>query len=365
MAQTAPVIDLDRHVIEPDGFWREAFRSADAQRMRAAFWVEGEGTGARAWLNGEPIAAYPPGARRSPGARPGGLRALLDELDEQGVEHALLVPVRSMAYLPWIEDAAAAALFARAANRWWAEETHALAPERLHPLALLAAGEPSDAIAEVEHAKSLGLRAAWICPAFDRAGRHPGQRALRPLWEALARADLAAYVHAVPWCPGGSDRAYAGLIRDLVSPLGEADEIAAAFAPAMDCDALLMALLADGLLEALPQLRLVFADAGAAWLPLALEKTEAALWLCHQDEPVCLEPAEVFAAGEHLVCFDALDGSVQRMPARFARIAAWGSGSSADAAPPAAQLRGAGIPEPVLHDLLGGNASRVLRLAAP
>jgi len=331
------IFDVDRHVELPAGFWREGLDRVDRARVPQALRAGLEAGGAPQ--------LDPP--------------ALLRELDAEGVDTALLVPGAGLTHFAWLEDPRAARALARALN---ASTAAALEPAcgRLHGLALLPMLDVSSAVEEVQLAEREGFRAAWIPPLEAPGGAHPAHPAFRPVWSALCEAGMAAYVHPSPGFPGDSEGAHAAIVARIAEPLGPAAAIGAALGPAMDCGALLMAILADGLLEALPSLRLVFADCGTAWLPLALEKTESALWLCHQDTPVCLEPEAVFGAGEHLVAFEACDGSVQRMPQRFARSGAWGSAGTDRASDVLAALRRAHIDDERIRALVGGNARRVL-----
>lgn len=348
------VIDVDCHVLEPAALWA-LLDGVDHARVRDALWLED----GRFTLGGRKVPSSPGEFGATIEAASG--EDVLSALDDRGVERAVLVPGWLLLGFPWVDDARAQIALARAYNEW-AQALASSAPDRLLPVAVLPQGEPVAAAQEALRAAGAGFRAAWICPALDAGGGHPALPAARPLWRALLDADLAAYVHPPLWCPPElSERSHAGIAARLLASSGAGVAAAAAIGPPMDCSAFLMSILADGLLEELPGLRLIFAHSGTAWLPLALEKTESALWLCHQDRPVCLEPHTVFELGHHLVAFDALDGSVQRMGGRFSRIAAWGSASAPHPASRAEDaLRESGVSEADLRAFMGHNAAAVL-----
>jgi predicted TIM-barrel fold metal-dependent hydrolase len=351
------VIDVDCHVLEPAALWGDFVDGADRARVRDALWLAGE----RLTLAGREIPSHT--GELGATVLPASIEELERALDVRGVDRALLVPERLLLGFPWIDDVRAQIALARAHNEW-ARSLVRAAPERLLPLALVPLAEAA-AAEELARIAGCGFRAAWICPALDAHGASLGRHGARQLWRALLDAGLAAYIHPPLWCPPDLDRSYAGIAARVLASCGVGAAAGAAIGPAMDCAAFLMAILADGLLEELPELRLIFAHAGTAWLPLALEKTESALWLCHQETPVCLDPDQVFARGQHIVAFDALDGSLQRMPERFSRVGAWGSASApADAPPVAAALRKAGVPAAGVPAFMGDNAARVLGLTS-
>ncbi len=353
------IIDVDAFVLEPRSMWTEFLDGADRARARDALRVEQDGERVEMVLAGTPVpdALGPAEAVLHAGSAQEWVRVL----DARGVQRAVLTPRCMFSGLPWVGDRHAATALARGYNAWAAGQARTL-PDRLLPVAVLPPGAPALARAELRHIADAGMRAVWICPP------HPADGRLLPrdFWSALLDAGLTAYVHPPLWSPPGEASSHASIAADLLARCGAGTTAAGPLGAPMDCAAFLMGLLADGVLESLPGLRLIFAGAGTAWLPLALEKTESALWLCHQDRPVCLEPEKVFAQGTHAIAFDERDGTVQRMHARFADTAAWGSGSaggSRDARSARDSLRRAGVPEDRVRSFLGGNAARALGIA--
>src|SRR5262249_46501565 len=114
------------------------------------------------------------------------------------------------------------------------------------------------------------------------------------------------------------------------------------------------------------KLRLTFSHAGAAWVPLALEKAETYLWLFSGIRDVSLEPEHVFFGRPSLVSFDSWETPVARMPDVFGEVAAWGSRYPAHDAGTVeearAMLAAHGVREASVAKYPGGNALRHLGL---
>src|SRR5207248_1370037 len=69
--------------------------------------------------------------------------------------------------------------------------------------------------------------------------------------------------------------------------------IAESVAPFMDTSTFLTAVAFYGHMEIYPQLKVTLVHSGAAWVPLALEKSETYLWLFSGIRDVSLEPEHV------------------------------------------------------------------------
>ena len=192
------VISADSHVVEPADLWARGLactRFADrAPRVVAAgdvqhFLIDG--------LEPQPVSL--PGAAgkaseelRERGTledvRAGGwdLRARLADQDVDGVAAEVLYPSISMS-LTRVADVAYQLACVRAYNDWLAEFC-AGAPERVAGYALVSSADVDAAVAEVEHAHTLGLRGVLLPgqppeghyaePRFDRLWAECTQRAL-------------------------------------------------------------------------------------------------------------------------------------------------------------------------------------------
>jgi len=115
-------------------------------------------------------------------------------------------------------------------------------------------------------------------------------------------------------------------------------------------------------MEIYPKLKLTLVHAGAAWVPLALEKSETYLWLFSGIRDVSLEPEHVFFARPSLVSFDSWETPVARMPDVFGNVAAWGSRYPNHDTGTVEEVRATlgkyAVPEATVGKYLGGNALR-------
>jgi predicted TIM-barrel fold metal-dependent hydrolase len=68
---------------------------------------------------------------------------------------------------------------------------------RLHPVALADLSDTSAAVAQLEHARSVGARAFFLSTENGRpqGGRSPGHPDLDPVWEAAVRLGMLAIIH--------------------------------------------------------------------------------------------------------------------------------------------------------------------------
>jgi predicted TIM-barrel fold metal-dependent hydrolase len=176
---------------------------------------------------------------------------------------AVLYPTIGLGF--WgISDPAAAAAVACAYNDWLARYC-AVAPDRLRGAAMVPFQDPAAAVRELRRAHDeLGFPAAFIRPN-PCLGRSIVDDAYEPFWNAAEELGVAVGVHegfqlAVP--PLGADRApFNVLVLHAVSHTFEQ-----MFACAQ--------LIANGVLERHPGLRLVFLEAGGGWAPYWLERLD-------------------------------------------------------------------------------------------
>jgi predicted TIM-barrel fold metal-dependent hydrolase len=356
-----PVFDADRHIVEPAAVWVNYLDAQAREAARAAFWYEG---GDHVLLNGELIALQrilPKGAA-AVGREGHDATTCLREMDRLGIAHALLFPTLFAEGLPLVADAMAATALARAYNTWVQDYAHA-DPARLIPVGVVPLQQVDAAVQEVRRLGKAGIRAVLVRPGFV-GDRYITTAYYDPLWQALASEGLVACVHPSLAAIQSRHTSYAPVTMAVGAWAGLGSALAETIAAPMDCNAFLMNFMSRGLLEKYPALRVGFFHAGAAWLPLVLEKTETGMWLCNQKDPVSLEPGRVFHSRENMVTFSARDGSVRRMPDEFAQTGTWGSQHPyPDVTTPREaieELRAGNVPKDLLQQLMGGNAARVL-----
>jgi len=382
------IVDVDSHVYEPADIWEKHLDRDYRVAARSAFWhdVDAHGiettilNGRRArslrrsginrqacWRPGmtvEQIGQLDPDAEHpiAPGAQDPAAR--LHDMDAMGVERALLFPTLFAEHFPMVENPDVAWALARAYNDWLIDFA-AADRRRLLPVAVLPMQAPSFAVRELERVTQRGVKAAFIRPSFFE-GRLPNHPSYDPVWQRLEALGVAACVHP---SPGGTNPEWtcAGpFVERVAGNLRIGHPVAEAVAPFMDASTLLTALAFYGHMEIYPKLRLTFVHAGAAWVPLALEKSETYLWLFSGIRDVSLEPEHVFFERPSLVSFDSWESPVARMPDVFGDVAAWGSrypnhdtGTLEEARATMAKYA---VPDATVAKYLGGNAIRHLGL---
>ena len=381
---TQPVVDVDSHVWESNDIW-ESYLDRDYRvAARSAFWHEEDADGGEitvlngrrartlrrsginrqaCWQPGmtiEQIGALDPDERHPISAGAGDPAARLRDMDAMGVDRALLFPTLFAEHFPMVESPDVAWALARAYNDWLFDFA-AADRRRLLPVAVLPLQEPGLAVRELERAAARGVKAAFIRPAFFE-GRFPNHPSYDRLWQRLQDVDVAACIHPSPGSTNPEWTCAGPFMERVASNLKIGHHVAEAVAPFMDSSTLLTALAFYGHMEIYPKLRLTLVHAGAAWVPLALEKSETYLWLFSGIRDVSLEPEHVFFERPSLVSFDSWESPVARMPDVFEDVAAWGSrypnhdtGTVEEAR---ATLGKYAVPEATVAKYLGGNALR-------
>jgi predicted TIM-barrel fold metal-dependent hydrolase len=272
MPPDAGVVDADGHVVEPRSAWASV-----PERYRPR--IEADSHGYEHVVVGEKeILAIPLGTMTTPGGRfseankfksleeawPGGSDpvARLADMDAEGIDRAVLFPSIGL-YFWALDDGDAAVAIARAYNDWLASYCDADRP-RLFGAAMLPMQDPAAAATELRRAHDeLGFPSAFVRPNPCR-GRSLSHPAYEQVWEAAEEVGMAIGVHEgssviVPTL--GSDRPFNPLILHAVSH---------AFEEMLAC----AQLIAFGVLERHPGLRVVFLESNGGWAPFWLERLD-------------------------------------------------------------------------------------------
>jgi predicted TIM-barrel fold metal-dependent hydrolase len=382
------IVDVDSHVYEPTALW-ERVEPAYLPIARSAFWHEIDADGVETTiLNGRParsmhrsginrracwkpgldaaaIGALDPEVHHPPTPGASDPRARLRDMDAMGVDQALLLPTLFAEYFPLVENPDAARVLAAAYNDWLVDFASADA-RRLVPVAVLPLQSVNFALRELERVAKRGFRAVAIRPVFFQ-GRYPNHPSYDPVWKRLEALGVAACVHPSPGSTNPEWTCQGPFVERVGANLRPGHDVAEGIAPFMDSATLLTAMAFYGHMEAYPKLKLTLLHAGAAWVPLALEKSETYLWLFSGIRDVSLEPEHVFFERPSLVAFDSWESPVGKMPDVFGRVAAWGSrypnhdtGTVEEAR---AMLARHAVPAETVAGYLGGNAARHFGLA--
>jgi predicted TIM-barrel fold metal-dependent hydrolase len=288
------VVDADGHVVEPISAWEglpEEHRPRITRDERGyEHVVVGE----------EEVLVAPLGTLATPGQRfddqsrfrsleealPGGSdpKARLCDMDSEGIDAAVLYPSIGL-YFWALEDPVAAVAIARAYNDWLASYCDA-APERLFGAAMLPVQDPRAAVAELERAKTdLGFVSAFFRPN-PCMGRSISDVAYEPIWDKAEELDIPIGIHEgssviVPTL--ASDRPFNPMILHAVSH---------SFEEMLAC----AELIAFGVLERHPLLRIGFLESSGGWAPFWTERldeqAESFGGFCPEMK---LKPSEYFA----------------------------------------------------------------------
>jgi predicted TIM-barrel fold metal-dependent hydrolase len=153
-----------------------------------------------------------------------------------------------------IEDRALIAEAARAENEWIVSEIVSVAPDRLVPAALMPMVDVDDAVAEIQHAASIGLKVASL-PSGQVPGReYWNHKEWDPLWAAAEEAGMVIGFHI-------------GTNGDPVKYGGRGGAIINYVESARDGVYAAMALVAAGVFDRHPALRVLVSEGGATWVP--------------------------------------------------------------------------------------------------
>jgi predicted TIM-barrel fold metal-dependent hydrolase len=182
------------------------------------------------------------------------LRARLDIMDEEQIAVQVLYTTLFLAY-PLSSNPRLVTALCSSYNRWLGDRlgTH----ERLKWAAVANLDEEDQAVKQVHEAKRLGASAVMVLgTAGDRQLDDPS---LFPFYEALCQENLPLAVHVGWACPS---------INNLYSHIYPSGVVAFHFPVLMA----FAALISGGVLDRLPNLKVVFLEAGSMWVPYMIDR---------------------------------------------------------------------------------------------
>jgi predicted TIM-barrel fold metal-dependent hydrolase len=297
------VIDMDGHITEPVDLWQ---RYLDAPyRDLAPHVVQGSsGADVIAFMGSEYVPAYPiglPGAgmagqpvgprtmferRYIEGHRAGfDPKARLEVMDAEGIDAVLLFPTLSAVPIAAIPDEGFGVALARGYNNWLAEFCQT-APHRLFGVAQVPLLHVDAAIEETARAVSkLGMKALFLRPN-PYAGRSWTDSIYDPFWACVQELGVLLAFHEGTFPRGmptaGIDRFESFFFQHIVSH---------PFEQQLVC----LSLLAGGVLERFPRLRIAFMESGTGWLPYWLHRMDEHYELLGWMVPeIAMPPSEYF-----------------------------------------------------------------------
>ncbi len=292
MRNGAPVLDIDRHVVEPLTMWPEYLPAAyrpfapDARPLAPAeeplaerlarlgpqallptppiLTVQGRplirGMSERAYIE----ANLHVSERQAQLVAGGSAAGQLADMELNGIDLAMLLPTHA-GFLVYDDeiDAERSRAYAGAYNRWLADLVRQ-APGRLLGAVLLSRHDPSQLVGDLEAGLRAGLTAAVMRPNPVR-GRTLGAPELEPLYAACVAHDIPLLLHE-----GTHTRVETAGATRFASHFGQH-----ACSHPIEMMMAFLSLLEAGVFERHPRLRVAFLEAGCGFLPY---------WLWRLDE---------------------------------------------------------------------------------
>ena len=247
--------------------------------------------------------------------KPGGWdpKARLGEMLQDGVSAEVLYPTLALTLFA-LEDAALQEACARVYNDWLIEYC-SVAPDRLVGIAMIAAFDMANAVAELERAKRGGMRGAiiWQAPPahLPLYGRH-----YDPLWDAAQSLDMPVSLHILTgfdWSKRVSTEALTGvaLSRDEKEKIGEygfRGMVNYKLTSAMNG---LHDVIMSGTFERFPRLKIALVENEIGWIPFALDQYDK-YWsrpAIRKETGLSRAPSEYFRSNGYATFFNDRPGT--------------------------------------------------------
>ena len=247
----------DSHAMEPDDLWQRNLPRHLAERgPRVSRDERMETIHVDDQVAFRTLASFADSGSSAPGSRDATLR--LADLDDEGVWGQLMFPSRGL----WVMLATDPELYReciRVHNDWLLSDMISVSP-RLVGVAMLSGVSTKDSVAELQRVASLGYQAVMIraTPPADRAYN---DAVWDPLWAAAQESGVVMSFHVGT---GASPKAIRGAGAVVVNYVE-------AFVPGQR---VVTQLVASGVLDRHPNLRIFIAEGGATWVPSLADRMD-------------------------------------------------------------------------------------------
>ncbi len=323
-ANHVPVYDADAHICEPTSVWEEycdpqyrdrVLRAGRSATGRDTLYANGEDTGTGA------APACIPGAYGNPEVTwddivPGSYdpSARLEVMDAEGLAAALMFP--SLHLLSGdIRESDVAAANARAYNRWMADFV-AHDPTRLFGMGVCPLQSVEAAVAEIEFIANSGLTGITFRPE-----RYNGLELFAPdmdrVWSAAEDHDLTVAIHG----------SFGSKMKSFARTRYDNQFFVHMVCHPFEQMACVMEVVASGILDDHPRLRVGFFESGLGWLPYWLDRLdEHKETMGHLVPRLQREPTEIWSE-QCFVTMEAGEGEAlaQLADMGLAHTVVWGS----------------------------------------
>ncbi len=294
---SAIVIDADGHICEPEAVWTDYTRSEFQDRVLQ---VKTEGGESFVSIEGRSRRGSGPGPAQA--CIPGGMapdqaltwadilpgsydpQARLEVMAEEGIDQALFFP---SIHLLWgdVRDPEVAAETCRAYNNWMSDFCKADS-QRLFGMGIVPLQDINLAVAEAKRLKDIGLSGFVSRPErFNDLALY--DEACNPLWDVAVTDDLSVGIHGSfgSRMAGFSTGRYEDNVfydHMIAHPFGQM--------------AVVMDLIAGGVLDRFPTMRVGFFESGLGWIPYWLDRLDEHFEVMGHHTPwLKRRPSEIFA----------------------------------------------------------------------
>ncbi len=291
------VIDGDGHICEPPLVWTDYTQARFRERVLQVQTTNGrsdlviEGQRRDSTKGASPAHACIPGGMQpgreltwddiTPGSHDP--KARLAVLDEEGIDQALLFP---SIHLLWgdVKDPEVAAETCRAYNDWIGDFCKH-DPSRLYAIGIVPLQDPALAVAEAKRLAGLGLRGLAVRPERFNGLALYDERC-DPLWAVAQGDDLAVAVHGsfgsrMPGFARGRYDDNLFMEHMVAHPFGQM--------------AVMMDLIAGGVMDRFSRLRVGFFESGLGWIPYWLDRLDEHFEVMgHHTPDLTRPPSEIF-----------------------------------------------------------------------
>lgn len=272
------VIDADGHVREPTDELAKWLPPAYASRTPRSI---SDNTGnsrilfeGRIWAKSEGLGpgVSGPFAPHIRGSRPGMMDPIqrLSDMDQEGIDVAILFGTPVALTVNGIQDAGLAAATCHAVNRWLVEEYLAAEPKRLKGVGLIPCQDAAAAVRELEYlARQPGIVTAML--PTNVYGINLGHPRFDPIYAAAQEIGMPLSVHPQT----GHDGQYGvsgvmGAGSERMEKYAYVHMTAFVFEPMIA----LMHLIGEGVFDRYPRLKVAFMEGECSWAPFWAERLD-------------------------------------------------------------------------------------------